>query len=72
MTWCSTNQIAIAVGEAEGIKLVGAAESSRIRAIGEAEAQAMKRRAQAYKDYGKAAVTSLIMDALPKVWLHAF
>ena len=48
------------------VQYVGAAESARIRAIGESEAGAMKRKAQAYKDYGKAAVTSLIMDALPK------
>jgi len=62
-----TNSVAVATGEAEGIKYIGAAESARIRAIGEADANAMKRRAQAYKDYGKAAVTSLIMDALPKI-----
>ena len=48
------------------MQFIGAAESARIRAIGEADANAMKRRAQAYKDYGKAAVTSLIMDSLPK------
>ena len=49
------------------IQYIGAAESARIRAIGEADANSMKRRAQALKDYGKAAVTSLIMDALPKI-----
>jgi regulator of protease activity HflC (stomatin/prohibitin superfamily) len=49
------------------LQFVGAAESSRIRAIGEAEANSMSLQAGAYQDYGNAAVTNLILEALPKV-----
>lgn len=62
-----TQAVLKAQGEAEGIKLIGAAEAASIRAIGEAEALAMKAKAQAYKNYGEAAVMSLILEALPKI-----
>lgn len=62
-----TQAVLKAQGEAEGIKLIGAAEAASIRAIGEAEAMAMRAKAQAYKNYGEAAVMSLILESLPKI-----
>eukprot|EP00051_Salpingoeca_urceolata_P028242 m.485829 g.485829 ORF g.485829 m.485829 type:complete len:451 (+) comp24000_c0_seq1:113-1465(+) len=62
-----TKRVLLAEGEAEAIKRQGAAEASVISAIGEAEANAMSARANAYKEYGDAAVTSLVLDALPEI-----
>lgn len=62
-----TRAIAEAQGSAEATKLIGAAEASRIRAIGEAEADAMKARAAAYKQYGKAAIMTMVLEALPQI-----
>ena len=56
-----------ASGDAEATKAVGSAEAFSIKAIGEAEANAMKARAAAYKDYGDAAIISLVIDTLPKI-----
>eukprot|EP00043_Microstomoeca_roanoka_P006591 m.64106 g.64106 ORF g.64106 m.64106 type:complete len:438 (+) comp13476_c0_seq1:65-1378(+) len=62
-----TRQVYEAQGDAEAIKAVGAAEAFSIKAIGEAKASAMAARADAFKTYGKAATTSLILEALPKI-----
>lgn len=62
-----TEVVKAALADAEGIKQVGAAEAAAIQAIGEAEASAMSARAAAYKDYGDAAVMSLILESLPKI-----
>lgn len=62
-----TQAVFKAVGEAEGIKLIGSAEAASIRAIGEAEAMAMRAKADAYKNYGEAAVMSLILESLPRI-----
>eukprot|EP00053_Salpingoeca_punica_P009939 m.89559 g.89559 ORF g.89559 m.89559 type:complete len:451 (+) comp15227_c0_seq1:136-1488(+) len=56
-----------ALGEAEGIKAIGAAEAFSIKSKGEAEAFAMKSRASAYKSYGDAAVMSMVLESLPKI-----
>ena len=53
--------------DAEKIKLLGNAEASSIEAIGKAEAESMRQKASAYKQYGDAALMSLVLDALPKV-----
>ena len=55
-----------AKGEAEKIRNVGAAEATAIEAIGKAEAEMMRMKAAAYKQYGDAAMMSLVLEALPK------
>lgn len=59
--------IEIAKAEAEKIKMIGAAEAAAIEAVGKAEAERMRMKAAAYKQYGDAAVTALVLEALPKV-----
>lgn len=49
------------------IQKVGAAEAAAIEAIGKAEAERMRQKAAAYKQYGDAAMMSLILESLPKV-----
>lgn len=53
--------------DAEKIKLIGAAEATAIENVGRAEAEAMRLKASAYKQYGDAAVLALVLEALPKV-----
>lgn len=62
-----TETVEAAKAKAEEIKLVGSAEASSIEAIGKAEAEMMRLKAAAYKQYDDAAVTSLILEALPKI-----
>ena len=47
--------------------MVGAAEAAAIEAIGKAEAERMRQKAAAYKQYGDAALMALVLDAMPKV-----
>ena len=47
--------------------MVGGAEAASIEAIGKAEAERMRQKAAAYKQYGDAAMMSLILESLPKV-----
>ena len=54
-------------GDAEKVKLIGAAEATAIENIGRSEAEAMRLKAAAYKLYGEAATLSLVFEALPKV-----
>ena len=56
-----------AAGNAEKIRLVGKAEASVIEAIGNAEANQMLMKASAYREYGQAATTKLVLDSLPKI-----
>lgn len=53
--------------EAEGIKAVGDAEAYKIKAKGEAEADAMNKKADAYKQYGQAAILDMMVKILPDV-----
>merc|ERR1711972_730702 len=62
-----TQTIEAAKAEAESVRLIGAAEATAIEAVGKAEAQAMTMKAAAYKQYGDAAIMSLIVEALPKI-----
>ena len=48
-------------------QMIGGAEAAAIEAIGKAEAERMRQKAAAYKMYGDAAMTALILEALPKV-----
>merc|ERR1712226_437058 len=56
-----------AEAEAERIKMIGSAEAAAIEAIGKAEAERMRQKAAAYKQYGDAALMSLILEAMPKI-----
>lgn len=56
-----------AQGEAESIRLEGAAEARVTLAVGEAEAEAMKVKADAYKAYGDAAIMSMVLESLPAI-----
>ena len=49
------------------MQMVGGAEAQSIEAIGKAEAERMRQKAAAYKQYGDAAMMSLILESLPKV-----
>lgn len=59
----------VARADAERIKMLGAAEAYAIEAVGKAEAEQMRMKAAAYKQYGDAAVMSLVLDSLPKVFI---
>lgn len=61
-----TETLEAAKGESEKTKLIGSAEASAIEAIGKAEAERMRMKAAAYKQYGDAALLSLALEALPK------
>lgn len=56
-----------AQAEAEKIKRIGEAEAGSIEAVGKAEAERMRLKADAYQQYGEAAKTALVLEALPKV-----
>ncbi|XP_037091754.1 flotillin-2-like [Pollicipes pollicipes] len=56
-----------AKAEAEALRLIGQAEATSIEAIGRADAERMRMKAAAYKQYGEAALTAMVLEALPKV-----
>merc|ERR1719376_409391 len=56
-----------AEAEAERVRLTGAAEARAIEAVGRAEAEKMRMQASAYKQYGDAAIMSLVLEALPQI-----
>merc|ERR1719438_176248 len=53
--------------EAARVRLTGAAEARAIEAVGRAEAERMRMKASAYKQYGDAAVMALVLEALPQI-----
>merc|ERR1712168_539037 len=57
----------MAQAEAEKIRKIGGAEAGSIEAIGKAEAESMRLKADAYQQYGEAAQTALVLEALPKI-----
>jgi flotillin len=57
--------------EADIIRLKGEAEAYAIRAKGLAEAEAMAKKAHAWEQYGRAAVTELIVEKLPEIVAEA-
>lgn len=72
-----TQVVEKARADAEKIKLIGAAEATAIENVGRSEAEAMRLKAAAYKQYGEAAILSLVFEALPKVrrlliWSHYY
>lgn len=62
-----TQTVEVAKAEAERIKMLGGADAYAIEAVGKAEAERMRMKAAAYKQYGEAAVMSLVLEALPKI-----
>nr|CAD7463267.1 unnamed protein product [Timema tahoe] len=62
-----TQTVEVAKADAEKIKKIGAAEAYAIEGVGKAEAERMRMKAAVYKQYGEAAILSLVLDALPKV-----
>ena len=66
-----TQVVEKARADAEKIKLIGAAEATAIENVGRSEAEAMRLKAAAYKQYGEAATLSLVFEALPKVLARA-
>merc|ERR1712186_288250 len=62
-----TQTVEAARAEAERVRLTGAAEARAIEAVGRAEAERMRMKASAYKNYGDAAVMSLVLEALPSI-----
>ena len=67
-----TQTVEAARAEAEKIRLLGGAEASAIEAVGKAEAERMRLKASAYKQYGEAAMLSLVLESLPKVGFCSF
>ncbi|XP_014676023.1 PREDICTED: flotillin-2-like [Priapulus caudatus] len=63
----STETVEAARASAERVKLLGGAEASAIEAVGKSDAERMRMKAAAYKQYGNAALTSLVLDSLPKI-----
>merc|ERR1719446_555153 len=62
-----TRTIETAKAEGEKIKLIGGAEARAVEAVGKAEAESMRLKASAYRQYGDAAVMSLVLEALPSI-----
>uniref|UniRef100_A0A8C5BDZ3 Flotillin n=1 Tax=Gadus morhua TaxID=8049 RepID=A0A8C5BDZ3_GADMO len=60
-------RVLTAQAEAEKIRKIGEAEAGSIEAIGRAEAEKMRLKAAAYLQYGEAAQTALVLEALPKI-----
>ena len=58
-------RLAEAQAIAEKIKKIGKAEAGAAEAIGKAEAKGMKMKAEAYKEYGDAALVSMVLEVLP-------
>merc|ERR1711963_94018 len=62
-----TRVVESAKADGEKIRLVGGAEARAVEAVGRAEAESMRMKASAYKQYGDAAVMSLVLEALPSI-----
>merc|ERR1712213_144526 len=62
-----TKVVESAKADGEKIKLIGGAEARAVEAVGKAEAEGMRLKASAYKQYGDAAVMSLVLEALPSI-----
>merc|ERR1719466_443415 len=62
-----TKTVEAARADGEKIKLIGGAEAKAVEAVGRAEAESMRMKASAYKQYGDAAVMSLVLEALPSI-----
>ncbi len=61
------NLEAVAAGQAFEQREVGRAKADAVLAVGESEAEAMRKKAEAYKQYEAAAVLELLVSRLPEV-----
>merc|ERR1719188_2212630 len=62
-----TKVVESAKADGEKIRLIGGAEARSVEAVGRAEAESMRMKASAYKQYGDAAIMSLVLEALPQI-----
>ncbi len=62
---------ALAEAEANKTRLAGQAEAEAALAKGKAEAEAKQKIANAFKEYGEAAVLSMVIDMLPQLMREA-
>ncbi|XP_014272641.1 flotillin-2 [Halyomorpha halys] len=62
-----TQEIEIAIAEREKKTKIGLAEAEVIGKVGKAEANMMLLRANVFKQYGQAAMTSQVLESLPKL-----
>merc|ERR1719189_433327 len=62
-----TKTVESAKAEGEKIRLIGAADARAVEAVGRAEAERMRMKASAYKQYGDAAILSLVLESLPQI-----
>merc|ERR1719229_1682311 len=62
-----TKVVESAKAEGEKIRLIGAADARAVEAVGRAEAERMRMKASAYKQYGDAAILSLVLESLPSI-----
>ncbi|KAK4878190.1 hypothetical protein RN001_010696 [Aquatica leii] len=62
-----TQTIQAAMADSERIKKIGESEAAAIGSVGKAEAERMRQKAAVYKQYGDAAIMSLVLEALPKI-----
>ncbi|XP_068226167.1 flotillin-2 [Palaemon carinicauda] len=62
-----TQTVEAARAEAERIKRIGESEAYAVEAVGRAEAESMKLKANAYKQYGEAAIMSMVLESLPQI-----
>lgn len=56
-----------ATADAESVRVKGIAEADATKAVGTAEAAAMDAKAKAYKEYGDAAITQLLIEKVPEI-----
>ncbi|XP_042871073.1 flotillin-2-like [Penaeus japonicus] len=62
-----TQTVEAARAEAERIKRIGEAEAYAVEAVGRSEAESMKMKAAAFKQYGEAAITAMVLESLPQI-----
>merc|ERR1719420_1416893 len=62
-----TKTVESARADGEKIRLIGAADARAVEAVGRAEAERMRMKASAYKQYGDAAIMALVLEALPQI-----
>merc|ERR1712212_877767 len=62
-----TKTVEAARADGEKIRLIGGAEAKAVEAVGRAQGESMRMKASAYKQYGDAAIMSLVLEALPQI-----
>merc|ERR1719220_3459843 len=62
-----TQTVEAARADGDRVRLIGASEARAIEAVGRAEAEKMRMKASAYKQYGDAAIMALVLEALPQI-----